>query len=156
MKKGQRRALRRNQVADLILHGSLTTTEAKAKVLKSEAELLISRAKKTDLATRRRVLASLPKKQAAKKLFDQIIPQFKGRVGGYVRVVKLPPRKGDNAPIARVEFVEEIKEKVAEEPKIAKKVGAKKATTAREPKGKVKSRKKEDAKKNKSNKSKRS
>lgn len=152
MKKGQRQALRRNQVTDLILHGSLTTTEAKAKVLKSEVELLISRAKKLDLSARRRVLAFLQKKEAAKKLFDQIAPQFKGRVGGYVRVVKLPPRRGDNAPMARIEFVEEIKEKVAEEKKAEKKSKVKRSPPSRKA---SEGKKKEDAKKDKGTKSKR-
>lgn len=114
--RGRRQALKCNQIAALILHGSLTTTEARAKDLKREVERLISRAKRADLATRRRVLAFLPEKQATKKLFDQIIPQFKGRAGGYVRVVKLPPRRGDLAPMARVEFVEEITE-VRKKPK---------------------------------------
>lgn len=143
--RGRRRALRRNQVADLILHGSLTTTEARAKILKVEVERLISRAKKADLTTRRRVLAFLPSDQATKKLFEQIIPQFMERVGGYVRVVKLPPRRGDNAPMARVEFVEEIRERVAEKPEETK-VGKRKPGA----------RKKEDGKKDKSNKGKRS
>lgn len=112
--RGKHRALRRNQVSDLVLYGSLITTEARAKILKTEVERLISRAKKTDLATRRRVLAFLPSDRAAKKLFEQIVPQFMERVGGYVRVVKLPPRRGDNAPMARVEFVEKIAESAEE------------------------------------------
>jgi len=106
--RGRRRSLLRNQIADLILSGFLVTTEARAKTLKVGVERLISRTKSLDLAARRRVLAFLPKKPAAKKLLEQIVPQFKDRVGGYVRVVKLPPRRGDNAPMARVEFVEEI------------------------------------------------
>jgi len=143
--RGQHRALRRNQVNDLVLYGSLTTTEARAKILKTEVERLISRAKKADLATRRRVLAFLPSDRAAKKLFEQIVPQFMERVGGYVRVVKLPPRRGDNAPMARVEFVEEIKERVAEKPEETK-------VAKRKPRAK----KKKDGKKDKSNESKRS
>lgn len=118
--RGKRHGLLRNQLTDLILFGFLVTTETRAKALKSEAERLISRAKKADLSTRRKVLALLPKRSAAEKLFGQVVPQFsakggKERVGGYVRVVKLPSRRGDNAPMARVEFVEEIKkEEVAE------------------------------------------
>ena len=105
----------RNQLSDLILNESLTTTEARAKVLKSKAERFISRAKKLDLASRRRVLTFLTKKEAAEKLFARIIPQFFARVGGYVRVVKLPYRRGDNAPMARVEFVEKIAEPAEKE-----------------------------------------
>lgn len=118
--RGRRWALKRNQIAALILHGSLITTEARAKVLKSEVERLISRSGRADLATRRRILAFLQKNKAAKKLFGQIVPQFKNRKGGFVRVVKLPPRRGDNAPMARVEFVEKIAEKKEADNKTSK------------------------------------
>jgi len=101
----------RQLLSSLITHGKLTTTEARAKALKREIERLISRSKKLDLTTRRRILSLLPEKSAAHRFLEQIVPQFKDRVGGYVRVVKLPPRRGDNAPMARVEFVEKIKEK---------------------------------------------
>lgn len=150
--KERHRASQRNQIVDLILHGSLTTTEARAKVLKSKTERLISRAKKTDLATRRRVLAFLQKNQAAEKLFTQLVPQFQDRVGGYVRVVKLPPRHGDNAPRARVEFVEEIKEKVTEQ-KVAKVTKVKKHSPLH--KASEGKNGKKDGKKNKDNKGKR-
>lgn len=113
----RRYAVQRNQITDLILHGSLTTTEARAKNLKSTAERFIARARDADLSTRRRVLAHLTDERAAKKLFDLVVPQFKNRTGGCVRVVKLAPRRGDRAPIARVEFVEEIVE-AAEEGKV--------------------------------------
>jgi len=103
--------LSRRQLCSLILHEKVTTTEARAKLLKREAERLISRSKRLDLTTRRRLLAFLPEKPAAEKLFERIVPQFTSRVGGYVRVIKLPPRRGDQAPLARVEFVEEIKTK---------------------------------------------
>ena len=111
----RRRALRRNQLASFILHGSLTTTEARAKRLRSEVERLVARARSSDLSTRRRILAFLPDKRAAKKLFESVVPQFADRTGGFVRVIKLPPRRGDNTPMARVEFVEEISEKAGEE-----------------------------------------
>jgi len=137
--RGQRRALWRNQVVNLILHGSITTTEARAKVLKSEVERLISRAKKADLATRRWVLSLLPDDQAAKKLFDQVVPQFMQRVGGYVRVVKLMPRRGDQAPMARVEFVEEIKIKEEEKGKEVKKTKLRKKSGGKKDEEKDKS-----------------
>jgi len=113
--RGRRQALLRNQISDLILNGFLVTTEPRAKTLKSGAEQLISRTKQLSLVQRRRVLAFLPKESAAEKLFEQIIPQFKDRVGGYVRVVKLSPRSGDNAPMARVEFVEKVAESTQKE-----------------------------------------
>ncbi len=147
MKKGQRQALLRNQVADLILHGSLTTTQARAKTLKREVERFISRVKEGDLTTYRRTLAFLPKEKAVQKLFEQIIPQFKGRTGGFVRLIKLPPRRGDHAMMARIEFIEEIKEKETEEKKEAKPGKAKKT--------KPKTKKKDDQK-DKGNKKKRS
>ncbi|GMR19306.1 MAG: 50S ribosomal protein L17 [Patescibacteria group bacterium] len=100
----------RQLLSSLILHGKIVTIEARAKTLKRETERLISRSKRLDIAARRRILSILPEKEAAEKLFDRIIPQFQNRVGGYVRVVKLPHRRGDHAPLARVEFVEEIKE----------------------------------------------
>lgn len=108
--RSRHRALLRNQIADLILCGSLTTTETRAKALKSKVERLISKAKQANLATRREVLALLPKEPAVEKLFERIVPQFRDRTGGFVRVVKLPPRHGDRAPMARVEFVEKIAE----------------------------------------------
>lgn len=103
----------RQLLSSLITHGKITTTEARAKALKRETERLISRSKRLDLTTRRRILALLPERSAAHRFLEQIVPQFKDRVGGYVRVVKLPPRRGDNAPMARIEFVEEIKEPAA-------------------------------------------
>ncbi|NIT04572.1 50S ribosomal protein L17 [Candidatus Saccharibacteria bacterium] len=140
----------RNLLTSLIVHGKVETSEARAKNLKKEVERLISRSKKLDLVARRRILALLPDKTAAVKLFEQIVPQFKDRVGGYVRIVKLPPRLGDNAPMARVEFVEEIKTPPEEEkPKAKPKARTKKAVVK---KTAVRAKKK-DAK-NKSNKSK--
>jgi len=159
--RGRRRSLLRNQVADLILSGSLVTTEARAKILKTEVERFISRAKKADLSTRRKVLAFLPKERAAEKFLGQIVPQFSSRVGGFVRVVKLSPRRGDNAPMARVEFVEEIKEvsgeKETKETKMTRKTKAARPRKGEDGKlsgAKSASGGKGDGKKNKSNKSK--
>ena len=98
----------RNLISSLVLYGSVVTTEARAKNLKSEVEKLISRSKKLDLTVRRRLITSFSK-DVATRLLEQVIPQFKDRVGGYARVIKLPHRLGDNAPMGRVEFVEEIK-----------------------------------------------
>lgn len=120
----------RQLLSSLILHGKITTTEARAKLLKREIERFISRSKKLDLVARRRVLALLPEKEAAKKFWEQIIPQFKKREGGYVRVIKLPNRRGDNAPMARIEFVEEIKAVKFEKKETA---GEKKVTKGKQP-----------------------
>lgn len=146
----------RQLLSSLILHGKVTTTEARAKFLKREVERFISRSKKLDLVARRRVLALLPEKEAAKKFWEQIVPQFKKREGGYVRVVKLPHRRGDNAPMARIEFVEEIKAVKSEKKETA---GEKKAVKGKQPvktAGTTKKVAKKTNAKNKSNKSKRS
>lgn len=105
----------RGLLSSLILHDKVVTTEAKAKELKQRVEKLISRSKKLDLVSRRRILSLLPEEPAAKKLFERIVPQFKDRVGGYVRIIKLPSRKGDHSPMARVEFVEKIAEATPKE-----------------------------------------
>lgn len=147
----------RGLLSSLVLREKIVTTEAKAKFLKREIERLISRSKKLDLAARRRVLALLPEKEAAEKLFERIVPQFLDRVGGYVRVIKLPPRRGDQAPLARVEFVEGIKEKVKtiKPVKSIKSVKVSKTAKRTRPVGAGKPARKTDAK-NKSNKGKRS
>ena len=116
-------------LSSLIQHDKIVTTQTKAKALKREVERLISRSKSLNLTVRRRVLATFSQKKVAEKFLNQVVPQFKERVGGYVRVVKLPPRRGDQAPLARVEFVEEIKgavEKKAEPKAPAAKTPAKK------------------------------
>lgn len=99
----------RQFLTSLVSYGKVTTTEARAKSLKREIERLISRSKDLSLVTRRKALALFTQKSAAQKFLEQIVPQFSQRVGGYVRVIKLAHRRGDRAPQARVEFVEEIK-----------------------------------------------
>ncbi len=103
-------------LSSLVEFGKVITTEAEAKLLKRQVERLISRSKKLDLTARRRILAWLSGDRVARKFLNQVVPQFKERVGGYVRIVKLPHRQGDQAPLARVEFVEEIKEKTIPAP----------------------------------------
>src|SRR3972149_9856436 len=107
MKKGS--SSMRQLLTSLVSHGKIVTTEAQAKALKRQIERLISRSKDLGLVTRRKILALFPQKTVSRKFLDQIVPQFTSRVGGYVRVIKLPHRRGDHAPLARVEFVEEIK-----------------------------------------------
>jgi large subunit ribosomal protein L17 len=135
--RSRRRAILRNQIADLIIHESLNTTEVRAKALKSEVERFISRTKSADLAVRRRVLSFLPKDPAVEKLFDQIIPQFRDRTGGFVRIVKLSPRRGDRAPMARVEFVEKIRRK---DKKAARKLDKKRGVAGKKKEEKKESR----------------
>ena len=94
-----------NLAAQLIEHRGLTTTEAKAKMLRPYVEKLITKAKRGDLHARRTVARKITDAQVLKNLFDNLAPQFEGRNGGYTRIVKLPNRKGDNAPMAQISLV---------------------------------------------------
>src|SRR3990172_703132 len=118
----------RQLLTSLVSSEKVVTTEAKAKALKREIDRLISRSKNLNLVTRRKALALFTKKGAAQKFIDQIVPQFSQRIGGYVRVVKLSYRRGDRAPQARGEFVEEIKP-AKEKPKGEAKTGGVKKPT---------------------------
>jgi large subunit ribosomal protein L17 len=101
-----------NLATSLFEKGKITTTEAKARKLRPFAEKLISQAKRGDLASRRRVLAVIRNKSVVHTLFTEIGPSFAKRNGGYLRITKLGPRKGDNAPMAVIELVEALAEKV--------------------------------------------
>ncbi|GAB3989139.1 50S ribosomal protein L17 [Nocardioides marmoraquaticus] len=97
----------------LFEHGRITTTEAKARVLRPVAEKLITKAKKAELGTveslhqRREVLKTIRDKSVVHALFEEIAPRFAERPGGYTRITKVGPRKGDNAPMAVIELVTE-------------------------------------------------
>jgi len=91
----------------LFEHGKITTTEAKARRLRPVAEKLITAAKVGDLSARRRVLATIRNKGVVHTLFTAIAPKFAERNGGYTRITKIGPRKGDNAPMAVIELVDE-------------------------------------------------
>ena len=90
---------------ELFRHGRITTTETKAKRLRPHAERLITQAKKGDLASRRRVMQTVRDKGVVYQLFEEIAPTFSERPGGYTRITKIGPRKGDNAPMAVIELV---------------------------------------------------
>jgi large subunit ribosomal protein L17 len=96
-----------NLATSLFEHGRITTTEAKARVLRPVAEKLITKAKKGDLHNRRQVAATIRDKGIVHTLFTEIGPRFAERPGGYTRITKLGPRKGDNAPMAVIELVTE-------------------------------------------------
>src|SRR3954452_14754375 len=96
-----------NLATSLFEHGRITTTEAKARVLRPVAEKLITKAKKGDLHNRREVLKTISNKSVVHVLFTEIAPTFAERPGGYTRITKLGPRKGDNAPMAVIELVTE-------------------------------------------------
>ena len=101
------RLLLANLATALFTHGRIKTTEAKARKLRPLAERLISKAKRGDLHNRREVLKTIRDKDVLHKLFAEIGPHFADRNGGYTRIVKTMPRKGDNAPMAVIELVQE-------------------------------------------------
>jgi large subunit ribosomal protein L17 len=96
-----------NLATALFEHGKITTTEAKARTLRPLAEKLITKAKKGDLHNRREVLKTVRDKSVVHTLFTEIAPTFAERPGGYTRITKIGPRKGDNAPMAVIELVTE-------------------------------------------------
>lgn len=97
-----------NLATALFEHGRITTTQAKARRLRPLAERLITKAKRGDLHARRQVLSVIRDKGVVHVLFEEIGPRYVARDGGYTRIVKLGPRKGDNAPMAVIELVEEL------------------------------------------------
>ena len=96
-----------NLATSLFEHGRITTTETKARVLRPYAEKLITKAKRGDLHNRREVLKVIRDKSVVHVLFTDIAETFKDRPGGYTRITKIGPRKGDNAPMAVIELVTE-------------------------------------------------
>jgi len=112
-KKGRRfggssahqKSMMANLVASLIAAEAITTTEAKAKAMRPIAEKVITKAKKGGLHNHRQVVSFLRDKEMTAKLFDEIGPRYADRPGGYTRVLKVGPRHGDNAPMARIELV---------------------------------------------------
>jgi large subunit ribosomal protein L17 len=118
-----------NLATQLFEHGRITTTEAKARVLRPVAEKLITKAKRGDLHNRREVLKTVRDKTVVHILFTEIAPTFAERPGGYTRITKIGPRKGDNAPMAVIELVTEAYEPKSDKP--AKKTAAKKAAPAK-------------------------
>jgi large subunit ribosomal protein L17 len=96
-----------NLATALFEHGRITTTEARARVLRPVAEKLITKAKRGDLHNRREVLKTIRDKSVVHTLFTEIAPSFSERPGGYTRITKIGPRKGDNAPMAVIELVTE-------------------------------------------------
>ena len=100
-----RRALLRSLVTQLVLHGRIETTEAKAKAVKPLADKMVTLGKRGDIHARRQAAAFLLQKEAVKKLFDDVAPKYEDRNGGYTRIIKTAPRSGDAAPMAIIEWV---------------------------------------------------
>ena len=126
-----------NLATALFEHGKITTTEAKAKRLRPLAERLITLAKRGDLHSRRRVLTVVRDKGVVHVLFTEIAPSYAGRPGGYTRITKVGPRKGDNAPMAVIELVEPLAEQVVAEAEGAAKRAAKEKAKKAETDGTV-------------------
>ena len=127
-----------NLATALFEHGKITTTEAKAKRLRPLAERLITFAKRGDLHARRRVMTVVRDKGVVHEMFAEIGPRYENRQGGYTRITKVGPRKGDNAPMAVIELVEAltvkaetVKEAEAATKRSAKSSTAKKATATK-------------------------
>ncbi len=99
------KAMLGNLVASLIAAESLVTTEAKAKTMRPVVEKCVTAARKGGVHQHRQVVALIRDKDMAHKLFAEIAPRYQDRPGGYTRILKLGPRPGDNAPMARIEFV---------------------------------------------------
>ena len=100
-----RKAMLRNLVTDLFREGRITTTEMRAKEARRIAEKMITLGKRGDLHARRQALAWIFDEDVVKKLFDEIAPDFEGRQGGYTRILKLGPRRGDGAEEVYLELV---------------------------------------------------
>ena len=101
-----RKAMLSNMMTSLFTNESITTTQIRAKELKRSAEKMITFAKRGDLHARRQVLRVIADKQVVAKLFDEIGPRYKSRNGGYTRVVKMGPRRGDGAFMSIIELVD--------------------------------------------------
>lgn len=147
--RDQRNALIKGLADSLVKYESIETTLPKAKEVVPYMEKLITKAKKGDLHNRRQIISSLQTLESAHKLVDEIAPKLKGRSSGHLRIEKTVMRRGDNAQLARVSFVDDLKEApvakkaIAEKPapKVATaKAPAKAAKPAPKPKAKAKAK----------------
>ncbi len=101
-----RKALMRNLVKALLLREQIQTTDAKAKELRRWADRMVTLGKKNSVHARRLAFSYLGSRRLVQRLFDEVAPRFQSRSGGYTRVLKIGPRRGDAAPISLVEFTE--------------------------------------------------
>lgn len=137
--RDQRRALLKSLADSLILHESIETTLPKAKKVASYTEKLISKAKLGGLHNRRQVISGLMTLEAAHKLVDELSPKLSGRSSGYLRVVRTTARRGDNAQMANVSFVDDLSKKSTKEvSKAAKKATVKSGAKTKKPEAPIK------------------
>jgi len=104
---GYRKALRRSLVTDLLGYEKITTTEAKARKIRGEAEKMITLGKEGSLHSRRQALSVIYDKNVTEKVFDELAKRYATRPGGYTRVIKLGQRLGDGAPMVQLELVKD-------------------------------------------------
>lgn len=105
-RRGHRKALFKNLINSLVLHGEIKTTESKAKAVRRLVEKLITKGKAGTLHSRRLIAAFLQDKKVVNKIVDELGPLFKNRPGGYTRIIRLGKRRGDNAMMVKLELVE--------------------------------------------------
>ena len=141
--RDQRRALIKSLAESLIKYEAIETTLPKAKEVVPYVERLITKAKKGDLHNRRQIVSSLQTVTSAHKLVDEIAPKLTGRVSGHLRIERLQTRRGDNALLARVSFVDDLKEAPVAKPAEKEK---KPATAAKKPAAAKKAPAKKEAK----------
>lgn len=122
---GHQKHILSNLAAQLIEHGAIKTTDAKAKLLRPYVEKIITKAKAGSVADRRNALKLIPNKEVVNYLFNELAPKFENRAGGYTRIIKLENRKGDNAPMSQISLV--LEETVSAEATRATRAAASKA-----------------------------
>ena len=127
-----RKALFRNLVGALIERERISTTLAKAKELRGKVERTITLGKKGTLHARRQAFKLAPQKEAVQKVFGSLADRYANRPGGYTRIIKIGPRRGDNAPMAFIELVDREGETAAPKQEAQKKTVTKKATKPKE------------------------
>ena len=110
-KKSNRQALIRNLATSIILYEKVVTTLAKAKTVKPTIDILINRAKKQDLASRRYLIRNLADEKAVKKIFEVLVPRYKERSSGYLKVIRTGNRLGDSSKMVLIQLIDEEKPK---------------------------------------------
>jgi len=131
--RDQRSALVKGLADSLVKYETIETTLPKAKEVVPYVEKLITKAKKGDLHNRRLIIADLQTLEAAHKLVDEMAPKMKGRTSGHLRITKTKLRRGDNAQMARISFVDDLKEAPVAKPAAAKKEEQKTEAPAKKP-----------------------
>lgn len=132
-KTAHRNLMLRGMVTFLLDNGKIETTLTRAKEVRSMTEKMITLGKKNTLASRRQALAYITKEDVVKKVFDQIAPSYADRNGGYTRIYKLGPRRGDGAEMALIALVQDEEKKAAEETKkAAKKTSSRKTASKKD------------------------